>query len=66
MIFDKAETWITFKAVGETSFVLGSAPAHPHDLIMGYYSVHSSAEALKRGEKNIQRIRTELRRAGKL
>ena len=64
-VFNKAESAITFKAFGDTNFVLGSAPAHPHDLVMGYYSVHTSADALKRGEENIQRIGAELRRAGK-
>ena len=66
VVFDKAESAITFQASGNTSFVLGSAPAHPHELVMGYYSVHTSADALRRGEDSIERIRLELHRAGKL
>ena len=35
---------------------------HPHDLVMGYYSVHTSKAALEKGEAEIQRIGAELRR----
>ncbi len=33
---------IDFVARGDTSFVLGSAAKHPHELVMGHYSVHTS------------------------
>ena len=66
VVFDKAESAIGFQALGDTSFVLGSAAAHPYDLVMGYYSVHTNADALQRGEDNIERIKKELHRAGKL
>jgi hypothetical protein len=29
---------------------------HPHDLVLGYYSVHTSAKALAAGEAEIRRI----------
>jgi hypothetical protein len=35
---------------------LGSAVKHPHDLVLGYYSVHTSKAALAQGEAEIQRI----------
>ena len=47
-------------------FVLGSAIKHPHDLVLGHYSVHTSAAALEQGEAEIQRIGQRLRAEGKL
>ena len=46
--------------------MLGSAKRHPHDLVLGNYSVHTAESALDRGEVNIERIGQELRRAGKI
>jgi hypothetical protein len=45
-------------------FVLGSAVKHPHDLVLGYYSVHTSQAALAAGEAEIRRIGAQLRSAG--
>jgi hypothetical protein len=39
---------------------------HPHDLVLGYYSVHTSAQALAAGEAEIQRIGERLRASGRL
>jgi len=44
--------------------VLGSAVPHPHDLHTGYYSVHTSAEALARGESRIAELGRALAEAG--
>ena len=49
-----------FTAEGKTGFVLGSAAKHPHDLVLGNYSVHTSPEALYEGEMEIRRIGQEL------
>ncbi|OHX18712.1 pirin family protein [Chromobacterium sphagni] len=57
---------IEFVAAGDAAFVLGSAPKHPHDLALGYYSVHSRAETLAAGEAEIERIGAELRAQGRL
>jgi redox-sensitive bicupin YhaK (pirin superfamily) len=65
-VFESSEEPIEFLAESETRFVLGSAPKHPHDLVLGYYSVHTSAEALRRGEEEIQRIGQVLRENGTL
>jgi len=48
--------------------VLGSAAKakHPHDLVLGNYSVHTSTEALREGEAEIRRIGQELRANGTL
>ena len=61
-VFEESAQAIDFVAHGDTSFVLGSAVKHPHDLVMGYYSVHTSKAALAKGEAEIQRIGAELRR----
>ncbi|GCL66103.1 hypothetical protein AQPW35_51840 [Rubrivivax pictus] len=64
--FAPSETAIDFIAGTDTRFVLGSAVPHPHPLVMGTYSVHTSADALDRGETEIRRIRQSLRAAGQL
>lgn len=64
-IFERSEAPIDFIAEGDTRFVLGSAAQHPHDLVLGHYSVHTSADALRRGENEIRRLGRELRAQGK-
>ena len=59
-VFAEGEGALDFMAEGDTEFVLGSAPKHPHELVLGYYSVHTSAEALARGEAGIDKIRSQL------
>jgi redox-sensitive bicupin YhaK (pirin superfamily) len=63
-IFEPGEAPIDFVADGETRFVLGSAPRHPHELVLGSYSVHTSVDALRRGQTEIRRIGRALREAG--
>jgi redox-sensitive bicupin YhaK (pirin superfamily) len=63
-IFEPSEQSIDFVAEGKTGFVLGSAASHPHELHLGNYSVHTSAEALRRGQAEIRRIGQELRARG--
>ncbi|WP_349811960.1 pirin family protein [Xanthomonas dyei] len=65
-VFKDAEQAIDVVAVGATSFVLGSAVKHPHDLVMGHYSVHTSTAALAQGEAEIRRIGKQLRAKGRL
>lgn len=64
-IFEPGESAIEVVAEGRTRFVLGSAPRHPHPLVLGSYSVHTSVAALRRGEAEIVRIGRELRAGGK-
>lgn len=45
-------------------FVLGSAVPHPHDLVLGYYSVHTSPEALAAGENRIGELAHMMRERG--
>jgi redox-sensitive bicupin YhaK (pirin superfamily) len=65
-IFAPGEAAVEFVAEADTEFMLGSAVPHPHDLVLGYYSVHTSAEALAKGERRIREIRAELARQGRL
>ena len=57
---------IDFVAEGDTRFVLGSAAKHRHELALGNYSVHTSTEALLRGEAEIRRIGQRLLADGTL
>ena len=65
-IFEPSDQAIDFIAEGDTEFVLGSTAKHPHDLVLGNYSVHTSAETLYRGEMEIRRIGRRLRSEGVL
>lgn len=66
VVFEESGAAIDIVAQGATSFVLGSAVKHPHDLVMGHYSVHTSVAALEKGEKEIQRIGALLQQEGRL
>ena len=66
VVFEQSTAAIELQADGDTSFVLGSAPRHPHPLVLGYYSVHTSAQTLERGEAEIARIGERLRHEGRL
>jgi redox-sensitive bicupin YhaK (pirin superfamily) len=65
-VFDHGEAPIRLTALGnqETVFVLGSAVPHPHELHLGYYSVHTSPEALARGERRIAELGAKLAESG--
>lgn len=65
-VFAEREGRLDFVARGNTRFVLGSAAKHPHPLVTGYYSVHTSQAALERGEAGIAQLGSELRASGKL
>lgn len=61
-VFDTGSDAIALEAGsdGPATFVLGSAAPHPHPLVTGYYSVHTSPEALEIGEAGIERLRARL------
>jgi redox-sensitive bicupin YhaK (pirin superfamily) len=65
-VFEESGAAIELVARGDAAFVLGSAAKHPHDLVMGYYSVHTSQATLDRGEAEIGRIGARLRQEGRL
>jgi redox-sensitive bicupin YhaK (pirin superfamily) len=66
VIFEQAHQRIDLKASssGDAIFVIGSATPHSHDLHLGSYSVHTSADSLAKGEANIERLRRLLIAAG--
>jgi redox-sensitive bicupin YhaK (pirin superfamily) len=57
---------VEFAARSDAEFVVGSAAPHDHDLVLGYYSVHTSADALREGEARIAAIRARLAQEGRL
>lgn len=65
-VFEESGGAIELVAQGDTSFVLGSAVKHPHELVMGHYSVHTSRATLDQGEAEIRRIGAKLRQEGRL
>jgi redox-sensitive bicupin YhaK (pirin superfamily) len=64
--FEPSSEAVEFRALTDTEFVLGSAAPHRHDLVTGYYSVHTSARALRDGEAHILSIRERLLQEGRL
>ena len=66
VVFEPGEDPVEFQARTDTEFMLGSAAPHPHDLVLGYYSVHTSAKALQIGEARIDEIRAALVAKGRL
>jgi redox-sensitive bicupin YhaK (pirin superfamily) len=65
-VFEESGAPIEVVADGDTSFVFGSATKHPHPLVLGHYSVHTSRAALARGEAEINRIGRRLHADGRL
>jgi redox-sensitive bicupin YhaK (pirin superfamily) len=64
--FEPTNGAVEFEALSDAEFVLGSAVPHDHDLVLGYYSVHTSAVALREGETRIATIQAVLVREGRL
>lgn len=66
VIFEQGAQAIKLKASSgsESIFVIGSAAPHPHELHLGSYSIHTSADSLAEGEANIERLRRLLVAAG--
>ena len=64
--FEEGAKPIHFVADEDTDFVFGSAAKHPHDLKLGYYSVHTTDSALERGEDRIRELGRGLRAEGRI
>jgi redox-sensitive bicupin YhaK (pirin superfamily) len=62
-IFERGGAAVTFQASSGAAcvFVVGSAIAHPYNLKLGRYSVHTSDRALKAGEAKIAEMARHLR-----
>lgn len=65
-VFDTRPAPLTLQAHGEVNFVVGSAVRHPHPLITGHYSVHTSDDALKIGEEGIKKVGKRLKAEGRI
>ncbi len=65
-IFESSNDAIDVYAEADAEFVLGSAVPHPHDLVLGRYSVHTSAATLRAGEQRISEIHDRLQKEGRL
>jgi len=66
VVFDRAAGGVSFTARRDAEFVIGSAVPHPHRLVLGHYSVHTSAQALQAGEAHIKEIHRSLLSQGRL
>ena len=64
--FEPSNEAIEFEAQSDTEFVVGSAVRHDYDLVLGYYSVHTSAGALREGEARISAIQKRLVQEGRV
>ncbi|MGN6827985.1 pirin family protein [Paucibacter sp. M5-1] len=66
LLFEQSGQPFTVQAgpIDDTVLVIGSAVPHAHELHLGRYSVHTSAESLMTGEANIERLRKLLIAAG--
>jgi redox-sensitive bicupin YhaK (pirin superfamily) len=64
-VFEESNAPVQFEALEDAGFVLGSGIKHPHELVLGSYSVHTSAKALEAGEAEIRRIANRLRAEGR-
>jgi hypothetical protein len=65
-VFEDGNTGIDFEAEGDCAFLLGSAAKHPHELVLGPYSVHSSAATLASGVRHIAALGEQLQQQGRL
>jgi redox-sensitive bicupin YhaK (pirin superfamily) len=66
VVFVRSNGAVEFEALSDAEFVLGSAVPHEHDLVLGYYSVHTSDDALRDGEAHIEAIKARLVKEGRL
>ncbi len=65
-IFEPGHGPLELRAHDASAFVLGSAPQHPYELVLGSHSVHTCAAALAHGVERIAEIGGQLQRAGRL
>jgi len=60
-VFDSQSAPLTLQAQGAVNFMLGSAVMHPHPLVTGDYSVHTTEDALRIGEEGIKKVGERLK-----
>lgn len=65
VVFEEGNQAIHLTAEHAADFIFGTARKHPHDLVLGSYSVHTSHAALRHGEQEIARLGEQLRASGR-
>lgn len=60
-VFEEGHVPIDCVAQGDVEFVIGSAVKHPHPLVTGNYSVHTSPETLVLGEAGIEEVASTMK-----
>jgi redox-sensitive bicupin YhaK (pirin superfamily) len=60
VIFDDSDGAIGMRSTGDVDAKLVMAAPHPHSLHLGNYSAHTSADALRAGERHIVDLRRKL------
>ena len=65
-ILEEGSGGLQIRALSSCGFLLGTAVKHPHDLVLGSHSVHTSESALAQGVQRIAEIGAQLRRHGKI
>ena len=64
--FEPSNDPIELEAQSDAELVIGSAAPHDHDLVLGYYSVHTSPASLQAGEQRIAEIKVRLQKEGRM
>jgi redox-sensitive bicupin YhaK (pirin superfamily) len=64
VVFEESNAELAIHAQSAARLVFGSATKHPHPLVLGRHSVHTTAESLRAGKREIERIGSELAAAG--
>jgi redox-sensitive bicupin YhaK (pirin superfamily) len=65
-VLDASEAPVTVEAIDDARILVGSAGRHDHPLVQGSHSVHTSVDALVRGEARIREVYRDLRRSGRM
>ncbi len=66
LIFDREPGAISVTAKTPVGLMVGTAPHHPHPLVVGRNSVHTSVEALRASEAQIAQLGDLLRKQGRI
>jgi redox-sensitive bicupin YhaK (pirin superfamily) len=66
VVFEESNRALEFEAQEDAAFILGSSVKHPHELVLGYHSVHTHKQALDQGEAKIAEIGRRLQVEGRL
>jgi redox-sensitive bicupin YhaK (pirin superfamily) len=65
-VLEPGEETVLIEALEPSRLLLGSAVFHDHALVLGSHSVHTSREALIRGEEGIRAVGAQLQAAGRI